>query len=194
MITLENSRNLLKRRVRLEGIIASYPLVPKDVGFFARFEVMNLIEEVAQKYPILRKADVLLNPNGHKGLILVDFRPIFYQLDLNEVNEIRKSIEETYTSWLKERKIRYINRFLIVDALVETNIDKIAEAVKKLKDKVKGRWRITLKTRKYPINREELISKAAEPISQPVDLENPEYIVQIEIIDNTTAIAIIKRE
>jgi len=185
--------SLRRGRNNLDGIIASYPLVPKDVGFFARFELMNLIEEAAQKYPILRKTDVLINPFGHKGLILADFRPIFYQLDSEEISNIRREIESIYSEWLSERKLRYINRFLIIDALVETDIDKIVNAVIKLCDKIQGRWRITLKTRKYPINRGELIRKAAEPIDKPVDLENPEYIVWIEIIGSLTAIAIIKK-
>ncbi len=177
----------------LEGILASYPLVPKDVGFFARFELMNLIEEVAKKYPFLRKADVLMNPFGHKGLILADFRSIFYQLNQAEINNVREEIERIYSNWVTEGKFRYINRFLIIDALVETNIDSIVKAVTLLKDRIKGRWRITLKTRKYPIDREELIRRAAEPIDKPVDLENPEYIVWIEIIESLTAIAIIKK-
>lgn len=177
----------------MDGILVSYPLVPKDVGFFARFEVMNLIEEVAQRYPVLRKAEVIMNPEGHKGLILVDFRPIFYQLDSAEIENIRREIEETYSRWMKERKIRYINRFIVIDALVKTDIEDITKAVQKLRHKVQGKWRITLKTRKYPINREELIKRAASPIDKPVDLENPEYVVQIEIIENLTAIAIIKK-
>lgn len=171
----------------------SYPLVPKDFGFFAKLEIMDLIDTVAQKFPIMKKTEILVNPFGHNGLILIDFRPLFYQLDSEEIKAIREEIESIYSEWRSKNKLRHINRFLIIDVLVETDISKIVNAVMKLRNKIRGKWRITLKTRKYPIDREELIRRVAEPINEPVDLRNPEYIVWIEIISNLTAIAIIKK-
>jgi len=177
----------------LEGILISYQLVPRDVGFDAKFEVLNIIESVARDFPILRSAQVKLRPAGFKGLILVDFRPITYRLSQTEIDLLREKITKTYEKMRQEGAIRYISKFIILDALVETDIEKIADAVKKLSDKVKGKWRITLKTRKYPIDRMLLIKKAAEHIDLPVDLKNPEYIVLIEIIGGLTGIAILKK-
>lgn len=175
----------------MEGLLISYPIVPKDVGFEARFEVLNIIEEVAKDFPIIRKVSVKLRPGGYKGLILLDLRPVLSELDDEERKHLEERIINEFENKMLNEALRYISKFTVLDAIVNTDINEIAKAVDKLKDKVRGKWRITLKTRKYPIDRKELIQKAAEPIDRPVDLENPEYIVLIEIFGELTGIAVL---
>jgi len=178
----------------VQGILATYQIIPKDYGFEARFELLNLLHDISKNFPELERAKVVMRPGGFKGILLADLRDALAEVEPERLELIREEVWKEFRRRKSENAIRYIQRFIVLDAIVETDIDKIAEAVRKLKDKVKGKWRITLKTRKYPIDRNLLIKKAAEPITLPVDLENPEYIVLIEILGNMTAIAILKQE
>lgn len=176
----------------MEGFLVTYKIIPKDTVFEARFEVLNLLEELAKKYPILRETDVIVRPGNYKGIILVDFRRIFSKLDEEVIKDIQKNLEETYQKMREERRLRYIQRFIIFDEIVDTDVNSIVSAVHELKGLVRGKWRITLKTRKYPIDKQTLIRKAAEPINYPVDLENPDYVVLIEIMGPLTGITVLR--
>jgi len=178
----------------LEGILASYELVPRERSFEAKMEIQNIIYELAEKYPFLKNVEAHLCPGGFKGLILVDLRGIKNSVNTSVLEEVKSDFINTFYTRQRDGKIRYITRILILDALVPTDIEEIRKAMERIKEKVKGRWRITLKTRGFPVDRMELIKKAAEPISQPVDLKNPEYVVIINILGDVTGISVVKAE
>jgi len=157
-------------------------------------ELQNIIYELAREYPFLKNVEAQLRPGGFKGLILLDLRKIIKQLDEETKEELRRKFIELFQERQKQGRIRYIRRILILDAIVPTDAECVKKALEKLKHRIRGKWRITLKTRGYRINRMEFIKKVAEPIFYPVDLENPEYVVIINILGDIAAISIVRAE
>ncbi len=180
----------------MEGIFATYLIYPRDFVFEARFELLNMLNNLSTKFPELKDAEryLIVNPEGYKGILIVDLRDVLKDVEKERKEKMAREILLEFEKNKEEGMIKYLQKLLILDAIVNTDIEEISKAVERLKDKVKGKWRITLKTRKWPIDRMQLIRKAAEPIEMPVDLENPEYEVIIQIFGKLTGIAIIKRK
>ena len=79
---------------------------------------------------------------------------------------------------------------------VNTNLDDIVAEIEAQKDKmaVNEKFRVTLEKRKTELRSREVIEAVAEVIDNPVDLENPDWVVLVEIIGNHTGISIVRDE
>ena len=89
--------------------------------------------------------------------------------------------------------IRYCLRFIPIQSVCDTNINEI-------KDKVQNKigvfkpdesYRITIEKRNFKISSDEIISEVAKNIPNKVSLDNPDWVVLIEIIEEKTGIAVI---
>lgn len=170
----------------IQGILLHYPTYPADFGFEAYYEVEDLLAVLSNKFNVWN-GRISIAPDGMKGLLLIDLRntPISHQ---NE-GKFQRFCKQTLQKGKNEEYWERITKPLFFNALVKSRVDEIANTTKQLKDRIKGKWRIKLRTR-HRIPRRETIEKAAKPIQHPVDLENPEYIVRIECMGELSGIGV----
>ena len=108
---------------------------------------------------------------------------------LKVIENIReKIIDEPWT-------VRYCLRIIPIQSMCKTEIDEITNEVqKKIKVlKPDDKYRITVEKRNSKISSKEIISEVAKKISNRVSLDNPDWIVLIEIIEDETGIAVIPK-
>tara|TARA_B100000470_G_scaffold96871_1_gene74762 strand:- start:304 stop:822 length:519 start_codon:yes stop_codon:yes gene_type:complete len=98
-----------------------------------------------------------------------------------------KIIEEP---WL----IRYCLRIIPIQSITETEIDKIKQNVIKLKDTIQKNdsYRITIEKRNTNISSNEIITEIAKIFPNKVSLNQPDWIILIEILGDKTGISILK--
>jgi tRNA acetyltransferase TAN1 len=91
-------------------------------------------------------------------------------------------------------QVRYILRVLPIEVVVPTDLDTIKEAVKELAPKMHAddTFRITVEKRHSSFTSMEVISAVAGEIQNKVDLEDPDWVVLVEIIASKTGISIIQ--
>jgi len=106
------------------------------------------------------------------------------------VEKIRETIQKE--PW----KIGYIMRAIPIEETVETNPKKIAEAVEKLANKIPqdATYRITVEKRHTQLSTREIIEAAASKVDRKVSLENPEWIVLVEVIGGVSGVSVIRPE
>ena len=91
--------------------------------------------------------------------------------------------------------IRYCLRMIPIQKVSETNLEEIEKMVSELigliaKDES---YRISIEKRNSNISGEEIITRIAKPIKNKVSLENPDKIIQIEILGGKTGVSILKK-
>lgn len=89
--------------------------------------------------------------------------------------------------------IRYCLRIIPIQSFVKTDLGSICDKVKELWKVSKDEsYRITIEKRNSNISTKELITKIASDIKNKVSLENPAYIILVEVLGNKTGVSIIK--
>jgi len=91
--------------------------------------------------------------------------------------------------------IRYCLRIIPIQKVSETKIEEIEESISDLIELIpKGdSYRISIEKRNSDISSKELITKIANKIKNKVSLENPDKILQIEILGAKTGISILEK-
>ena len=89
--------------------------------------------------------------------------------------------------------IRYCQRLIPIQSVCATNINEIKDEIQnKIRVlKPEDSYRITIEKRNFKISANEIISEVAKNIPNKVSLDNPDWVVLIEIIEGETGIAII---
>jgi len=121
---------------------------------------------------------------GMRGILIV-----------NTVIEPSKIIDYVKNKMIEEPwLIRYCLRIIPIQRTTETEIDKIKQNVIKLKDTIQKNdsYRITIEKRNTDISSTEIITEIAEIFPNKVSLNQPDWIVLIEILGNDTGISILK--
>ena len=121
---------------------------------------------------------------GLRGLLMV-----------NTVIEPSKIIDYVKNKMIEEPwLIRYCLRIIPIQMITETEIDKIKQNVIKLKDTIQKNdsYRITIEKRNTDISSTEIITEIANIFPNKVSLNQPDWIVLIEILGNDTGISILK--
>ncbi len=92
---------------------------------------------------------------------------------------------------------RYILKVVPLEIIFESSLEKLEESVKMLINKIEPdkTFRVTVNKRGSPLSMHEMIEVAAKQVTnRKVDLENPNYIINIEVIGNITGVSVIKPE
>lgn len=91
--------------------------------------------------------------------------------------------------------IRYCLRIIPIQRVSETRIEDIEKKISEILDLIldEDSYRISIEKRNSDISSKELISKVADKIKNKVSLENPDKIVQIEILGAKTGISILTK-
>jgi len=102
--------------------------------------------------------------------------------------------------WVKDKVveepwlIRYCLRMIPIQSVTETDMSKITNDVIKLKDVIQQNdsYRITIEKRNTDMSSTEIITEIAKIFPNKVSLNQPDWIVLIEILGNKTGISILK--
>ena len=114
---------------------------------------------------------------------------------------VNTSIEPSkIIDWVKDKVveepwlIRYCLRMIPIQSVTETDMSKITNDVIKLKDVIQQNdsYRITIEKRNTDMSSTEIITEIAKIFPNKVSLNQPNWIVQIEILGNKTGISILK--
>jgi tRNA acetyltransferase TAN1 len=92
-------------------------------------------------------------------------------------------------------QFRYILRVIPIERALYTDLKNIEREVENLtmkKIKVNDSFRISVEKRHTSTRSKEIISSIANKLQNKVSLENPDWIILIEIIGNKTGISILK--
>ena len=121
---------------------------------------------------------------GMRGILMVNTR-IEPSKIIDWVKD--KVVEEP---WL----IRYCLRMIPIQSVTETDMSKITKDVIKLKDVIQQNdsYRITIEKRNTDMSSTEIITEIAKIFPNKVSLNQPDWIILIEILGNKTGISILK--
>lgn len=106
------------------------------------------------------------------------------------IQHVKKTISEE--PWL----VRYCMRIIPVYETVTTDLVEIASAVSKLTNIIQKQdtYKILVEKRNYDLPKKEIISEIAKKIDNKVSLDNPDWVVLVEIIGKTTGVSVIKQD
>ncbi len=90
--------------------------------------------------------------------------------------------------------VRYILRVLPVQCVVASDPESIAQKAKLLASAIgeDDTFRITVEKRHTPIRSQEVIGAIAQDVPNKVDLENPTWVILVQIIGPRAGISVIK--
>jgi len=93
-------------------------------------------------------------------------------------------------------RVGSLMRIIPIEEVVESNLEMIAEAVKRVSSKIpEGQsFRITIEKRHTSLSSSEIIEAAAKNVDRRVDLKNPDWIVLIEVVGAYTGISVLRPE
>jgi tRNA acetyltransferase TAN1 len=92
-------------------------------------------------------------------------------------------------------QIHYILRLLPIESVASTELESIKNTAKKLAFKKMQNgdtFRITVETRHTLLGSSEVIAAIAKEIHNKVDLENPDWVVLVEIVGGWAGISVLK--
>lgn len=91
-------------------------------------------------------------------------------------------------------KIRYILRLLPIDVVVRTEQNTIKHTANQLSSKIPKfhTFRVTVEKRHNSIRSLDIIRSIADTIDRNVNLENPDWIILVEIVGDLTGISILR--
>jgi len=103
-------------------------------------------------------------------------------------------------TWIKDKVveepwlIRYCLRMIPIQIITETKMSKITENIIELKNVIKQNdsYRITIEKRNTDMSSTEMITEIAKIFPNEVSLNQPDWIVLIEILGDNTGISILK--
>ena len=110
---------------------------------------------------------------------------------LNPIESIEKIREKILDEpW----SIRYCLRIIPIQGVCKTNIKEIEDEILKKIGVIKSedRYRITIEKRNSKVSSDEIISKIAKNISNKVSLDNPDWVILIEIIGEEAGVSVIR--
>ena len=142
-------------------------------------EINKILDELGDQEP------EILNV-GMRGILMV-----------NTIIEPSKIIDYVKNKMIEEPwLIRYCLRIIPIQRITDTEIDKIKQTVIELKDTIQKNdsYRITIEKRNTSISSSEIITEVAEIFPNKVSLNQPDWIVLIEILGNETGISILKND
>ena len=142
-------------------------------------EIKKILDELGAQEP------EILNV-GMRGILMV-----------NTIIEPSKIVDWVKNKIIEEPwLIRYCLRLIPIQRMTETEIDKITQNVIKLKDTIQKNdsYRITIEKRNTSISSNEIITEVAKIFPNKVSLNQPDWIILIEILGNKTGISILKND
>jgi tRNA acetyltransferase TAN1 len=160
-------------------------LIP-DPNLLATSEIWRESEACSELWMLLRAVgdeSPAVDRTRIRGLISA-------RTSLDPLEAIRRLREELERD---PEGIKVLLRVIPVQAVVESDTDTIKEASHRMSTRMgEGEsYRITVEKRRTGLRSRELIEAVAEGLPQRVDLENPDWIVLVEVMGNATGVSVI---
>ena len=130
-----------------------------------------------------------------------DQEPEILNVGMRGILMVKTDVESSkIITWVKNKVveepwlIRYCLRMIPIQTMTDTGMDRIMENVTKLKDIIKQNdsYRITIEKRNTDISSTEIITEIAKIFTNKVSLNQPDWIILIEILGDKTGISILK--
>ena len=126
-----------------------------------------------------------------------------YKTDMRGILSVNtKSETPEIIDWVKQKVneepwfIRYCLRIIPIQLECDTDIKKIKQNVEKLKNVIQKNdsYRITIEKRNTNISSKEIITEVANLFPNKVSLDEPNWIILIEILGNKTGLSILRND
>jgi len=91
-------------------------------------------------------------------------------------------------------KVSGLMRVIPVERVVETKLERIAEAAESLKGRIppEATYKVVVEKRHTQLSSREIIEAVASKIDRKVNLERPDWIVLIEVLGGLTGVSVLK--
>jgi tRNA acetyltransferase TAN1 len=150
-----------------------------------RFREEDLMDELEDLFYEFGETDLEVNETNVSGLIVGKSSK-----DPQEFITFLRTKLET-SAW----EIRYLLRFIPIQAVVVTEIENIKNALLKLVDESaipsNEPIKILIEKRHTPLTKMEIIDAVGPHLRLPVDLSNPKWIFLVEIIGRYSGISVL---
>ena len=132
---------------------------------------------------------------------LGDQEPEILNVGMRGILMVNTNIEPSkIIDWVKDKiteepwLIRYCLRIIPIQSITETEMNEITKNVIKLKDVIQQNdsYRITIEKRNTDMSSTEIITEIAKIFPNKVSLNQPDWIILIEILGDSTGISILK--
>lgn len=143
----------------------------------AHDEILDLLEYIGDQ-------DAECEITEIKGILLV-------QTSIEAATVIEKLKGLTSTDpW----EVRYVLRVLPVMRAIPTEIDDICLAVSEMVDRIGAQdsFRITIEKRHSSLESRKVIEAVAARVQRRVDLDNPSWVILVQIVGSVTGVSIIR--
>ena len=150
----------------------------------ARGQESDACSEIWYFISELGDQDVQCDNTGIPGLVAV-------KTSLNAFEVVKKLKEMAMKDpW----QFRYTLRYVPLEEVVSSKLDEIAETAAKLAEKIgeNETFKIEVRKRYTTLSRTDIIEAAASKIERKVNLSNPDWIVNIEVVGKWTGISVLR--
>ena len=90
-------------------------------------------------------------------------------------------------------QVRYILRVLPIQVVVPTRLDTISHAASELITKIgKDTFSVTVEKRHNPLGSMQIIKAIADRINNKVDLENPDWVILVQVLGGLTGVSVLR--
>lgn len=152
---------------------------PRNLEPEAESEIKKILNELDDQEPEISQTDM-------RGILMV-----------NTVLEPLKIID-----WIKNKIndepwfFRYCLRIIPVQKTTDTDVDKIKQNVMNLKSIIQENdsYRITVEKRNSNMSSSQVINEIAKIIPNKVSLDEPDWVILVEIFGEKTCISILKND
>jgi tRNA acetyltransferase TAN1 len=161
----------------------------QDFNLLATSEIRSQSEACSELWMLLRAVGdetPAVDRSPVKGLITA-------RTKIDPVEAIESLKDELHRS---PDSFRVLLRIMPIEAVVRTEIGVIAEAAQGLASKIgeSESFRVTLEKRRTGLRSREVIDAVAGGIERRVDLEEPDWVVLVEIVGNHAGISVVHPE
>jgi len=150
---------------------------PRNFEDEAKIEVEKILDELGDKTPEI-------TITGLSGILTVK-TSIGHDSIIRKIKQILD--EEPWS-------IRYSLRIIPIQGISTTNVDAIASEIKKLTSVIQEHesFKIVVEKRNFDISSKEIISEIAKDMKNKVSLENPDWILLVEILGDKSGVSVVK--
>jgi tRNA acetyltransferase TAN1 len=148
-----------------------------------RFREEDAQDEILEMLEIFGDSEAESEIIEIKGLILA-------QTSLDPLAVIYKLRELVA---LEPWQLRYVLRVLPVQVVISTGLDSITKAARDLVPKIGNEtFRVTVEKRHNSLSSMQVVKAIASQISNKVDLENPGWVILVQILGGVTGLSVLR--
>ena len=150
---------------------------PRNFEENARNEIKKILKEMGDDEPIIEITK-------YPGILTISTKIPFEEM-IDSIKE--KVLDEPWS-------IRYCLRIIPIQEYIQTDFEKILSTIPKISQVIDSNasYRITIEKRDSELSGTKIIGEIAKNIPNKVSLDNPDWIILIEIIGENTGLSVVK--